>query len=52
MFAIMETLGGAFSKQEQKNMDALKKLINENTDDYSPEAEAVEGEATMSVQEG
>ena len=27
MFSMMETLGGSFTKQEQKNMDALKSLI-------------------------
>ena len=36
MFAVMETLGGGFTKQEGKNMEALKKLINENTTDYFP----------------
>ncbi len=41
MFAIMETLGGAFTKQETKNMEALKKLINENTTDYYPAIPAV-----------
>lgn len=34
MFAIMETFGGAFTKQEKKNFEALKKLIEENTTDY------------------
>ena len=33
-------------------MDALKKLINENSDDYNPAPPAEEGEANMSVQEG
>ncbi len=35
MFAIMEILGGAFTKQETLNMENLKKLIEENTTDYS-----------------
>jgi hypothetical protein len=34
MFSFMETFGGAFSKQEAKNQEALKKLINENTTVY------------------
>jgi len=36
MFAIMEMLGGSFTKQEYKNMNALKALINDNTTDYYP----------------
>ena len=36
MFFLMEKLGGAFQKQEAKNIDALKKVINENTTDYYP----------------
>ncbi len=42
MFAIMETFGGAFTKQETKNIEALKKVINENTKDYFPEPAAAE----------
>lgn len=34
LFATMEMLGGSFSAQETKNMEALKKLIEENTTDY------------------
>ena len=46
MFATMETLFGAFTKQEGKNMEALKKLINENTTDYYPAPVVSETEAT------
>lgn len=35
MFALMEMLTGAFTKQETKNIEALKILIEENTTDYS-----------------
>ncbi len=38
MFALMEMTAGAFGKQETKNMEALKKVIEENTADYSPVA--------------
>lgn len=34
IFATMEMLGGAFQKQEAKNMEALKQVINENTTMY------------------
>jgi len=34
MFAMMELFGSAFQKQEAKNMEALKKVIEENTTDY------------------
>ena len=37
MFGMMQTLGGAFDKQEAKNMEALKTLIESNTTDYFPE---------------
>jgi hypothetical protein len=37
MFAIMEMVAGAFTKQEASNIDALKKLIEENNTDYFPE---------------
>ena len=43
MFAIME-LFGAFTKQEKKNFEALKKLIEENTTDYYPTTEVTEEE--------
>jgi hypothetical protein len=36
MFAIMETIGGSFTAQEKKNIEALKKVIEENTTDYYP----------------
>jgi hypothetical protein len=36
MFAMMETLGGTFQSQEEKNINALKKVIDENTTDYFP----------------
>lgn len=42
MFAMMEMFGGGFTKQEVKNMEALKKLINENTTDYFPEPEVAD----------
>lgn len=48
MFACMETFFGAFDKQEAKNMEALKKLINENETDYFPEPVQIDPqEATM-----
>ena len=36
MFAMMEKMGGAFTMQETKNQNALKKVIEENTTDYYP----------------
>ena len=36
MFATMEMLGGSFTAQEAKNIEALKKVIEENTTDYYP----------------
>lgn len=59
MFAVMDMLTGSFQTQEQKNYDALKKLINENTTDYYPapppiimtEVEAVEAEASAEASE-
>ena len=39
MFAWMELLGGAFGKQEAKNMEALKKVIEANEKDYYPTPE-------------
>ena len=47
MFAIMETLGGAFTTQEVKNIEALKKVINENTKDYYPTPAMEEVEAEL-----
>ena len=44
MFGTMQMLLGAFDKQEQKNMDALKKLIDENSSENAiePAEEAAE----------
>ncbi len=36
MFALMEGLGGSFTAQETKNIEALKKVIEGNTMDYYP----------------
>jgi len=36
MFAIMETFAGSFQKQEEKNLESLKALINNNEQDYFP----------------
>ncbi len=44
MFALMETFGGSFQAQEEINIEALKKVIEENTTDYYPEPEVVENE--------
>jgi hypothetical protein len=44
MFALMEMLTGSFTKQEQKNVDALKKVVNENTTDYYPILEEMVGD--------
>ena len=41
MFALMEHLSGAFTKQEQKNMNALKKVIEENTTVYGMQSSNV-----------
>ena len=41
-FAIMEMLGGTFTAQEMKNMNALKKLIDENTTEYYPSSAVTE----------
>lgn len=35
MFALMDLFTGSFQSQEMKNIEALKKVINENTTDYS-----------------
>ena len=44
LFAIMETFTGSFSAQEKKNIEALKRVIEENTRDYypAPASEAIE----------
>ena len=44
MFALMEMFGDAFQTQEAKNIEALKKVIEENTTDYYPEPEVMEEE--------
>lgn len=36
MFAIMDMLTGSFQSQEEKNINALKKVIDNNTTDYYP----------------
>ena len=47
MFAIMEIFGGGFTKQEAKNIDALKTVIEENTIDYYPAPALVESDSLM-----
>ena len=49
MFALMEVLGGSFTKQEKKNVEALKELIQNNETDYFPEPveERTEDELNM-----
>jgi len=42
MFALMEMMGGAFQKQEVKNIERLKILIETNTKDYFPAPVLVE----------
>ena len=51
MFAVMEMLGGAFTTQEVKNIENLKKVIQENTKDYYPEP-AQMTEAAVGEDEG
>ena len=51
MFAMMETLGGGFTKQETKNFTALKKLIEENTTDYYPAPTLEEAEEALEAAE-
>ena len=36
LFALMEMFSGSFQAQEVKNVEALKKVIEENTTDYYP----------------
>lgn len=48
MFALMEMLGGSFTAQETKNIEALKKVIEKNTKDYYPAPAVVEEAATSS----
>jgi len=47
MFAIMEMIGGSFQAQEEKNLEALKTLIEENTTDYYPVPVEIENEVGM-----
>ena len=47
LFAIMETLGGAFQAQETENFEALKKLIEGNTTDYYPAPVVIESDTTI-----
>ena len=47
MFAIMETFGGSFTAQEKKNIEALKKVIDENTTDYYPAPPVMEVEGSL-----
>jgi len=42
MFAIMETLTGSFTKQETKNIEALKNVIEENTTNYYQATDMIE----------
>ncbi len=42
MFALMEMFTGSFQAQEEKNIEALKKVIEENTTDYFPVQNVVE----------
>jgi hypothetical protein len=44
MFALMDMLSGSFQAQEEKNIEALKVLIEENATDYYP-APVIEEEA-------
>jgi carbon monoxide dehydrogenase subunit G len=44
MFAIMDMLTGSFQSQEEKNINALKKVIDENTKDYYPEPKPMDEE--------
>ncbi len=46
MFAIMDMFD-AFQAQEEKNIEALKKVIEENTTDYYPVPEVVEEEGDV-----
>ena len=48
MFALM-SMGGSFQKQEEKHLEALKTLINENTTDYFPEPEPAPVQDTIST---
>ena len=47
MFTSMEMLSGAFQGQAENNVEALKKLIEENTTDDYPEAKEIENEVVL-----
>ncbi len=49
MFAIMDMFAGSFQTQEEKNIEALKKVIEENETDYYPAP--VEIKEEVNVQE-
>ena len=51
LFALMEKLGGAFTAQEKKNFEALKKLIEENTTDYYPAPAVSEAEEAATMED-
>jgi hypothetical protein len=46
MFAWMDLLGNTFQNQEERNMEALKVVIEDNTVDYYPPAAAEESDST------
>lgn len=52
LFAIMEMFTGSFTAQETKNIEALKKVIEENTTDYYPAPTVAEEEVIISEEEG
>lgn len=47
MFCWMEIIGGSFQSQEEKNIEALKSVIEENTTDYYPVSAAVDSLGTI-----
>ena len=51
MFALMEMFGGSFQAQEEKNVEALKRVIEENTTDYYPAPIVTEDEAEATEEE-
>lgn len=50
MFALMEMFGGMFQKQEEKNIEALKTVIESNTTNYFP-VEIIENSEGEVIQE-
>lgn len=50
MFALMELLGGSFQKQEEENIENLKKVIEENTTEYYAKPSGTEEVDTMTEQ--